>query len=54
MSSGANPSDMDQQNQIKYQVEKLGMNMKLVLSLIPQEVIDNYHIFSPNLPQKID
>ena len=38
-----------QQAAITYQVEQLGMNMKLVLSLIPQEVIDNYSVMSPQV-----
>lgn len=28
--------------------------MRLVLSLIPQEVIDNYHIMSPGVSKKVD
>lgn len=48
VNAGANPGEVDQQAMIKYQVERLGMNMKLMLSLIPQEVIDNYQVMSPS------
>lgn len=47
VNAGAGPAEVDQQAMIKYQVERLGMNMKLMLSLIPQEVIDNYQVMSP-------
>ena len=48
--AGANPGEVDQQAMIRYQVERLGMNMKLMLSLIPQEVVDNYQVMSPSAP----
>lgn len=35
INAGAIESEVDQQALIKYQVEHLGMNMKLMLSLIP-------------------
>lgn len=47
-------SEVDQQAIIKYQVEQLGMNMKLMLSLIPQEVVDNYQVMSPSAGQPGD
>lgn len=48
INAGAIESEVDQQALIKYQVEHLGMNMKLMLSLIPQEVVDNYTVMSPS------
>lgn len=40
-------SESGQQALIKYQVEQLGLHMQVVLTLIPQEVIDNYTVMSP-------
>ena len=41
-------SEAGQQAMIKYQVEQLGLHMQVVLSLIPQEVVDNYTVMSPS------
>lgn len=48
IAAGAIGSEVDQQAVVKYQVDRLGMNMKLMLSLIPQEVVDNYTVMSPS------